>query len=144
MAGYQLKTGPGETDIAGFLAALEPAARAAEAQRLHAIFARVTGYPARIWGGRMVGYGRYAYRYASGHAGESLATGFAPGKTEISVYILPGCADHGAILADLGPHRLGKSCLYIRRLDRIDDSVLARLIRAGLDDLARHWPIHPV
>jgi hypothetical protein len=91
----------------------------------------------------MLGYGRYAYRYASGHAGESLATGFAPGKAELAIYILPGFADFGEILADLGPHRKGKACLYIRRLDAVDEAVLARLIRAGLDDLATRWTVLP-
>ena len=50
--------------------------------------------------------------------GESLATGFAPRKAELVVYILPGYADFGAILRDLGPHRLGKSCLYLRAAGR--------------------------
>jgi hypothetical protein len=92
----------------------------------------------------MVGFGRYAYRYASGRAGDSLATGFAARKAEWSVYIMPGYADHGPILARLGPHRMGKSCLYLRRLDRVDMGALEDLFRAGLADLARHWPVYPV
>lgn len=137
------KTKPQEIGIDAFLDAVEPAQRQDEARRLHALFADVTGYPARIWGGSMVGYGRYAYRYDSGHAGESLATGFAPRKAELVVYILPGYADFSAILSDLGPHRLGKSCLYLKRLDGIDVPTLGRLIRAGLDDLATRWPVLP-
>jgi hypothetical protein len=137
------KTKPQEIGIDAFLDAVEPAQRQDEARRLHTLFSDVTGYPARIWGGSMAGYGRYAYRYDSGHSGESLATGFAPRKAELVVYILPGYADFSAILADLGPHRLGKSCLYLKRLDRIDMPTLGRLIRAGLDDLATCWPIHP-
>lgn len=138
------KTIPQDTGIDAFLGAVEPAQRQDEARRLHALFSATTGYPARVWGGSMVGYGRYAYRYDSGHTGESLATGFAPRKAELVVYILPGYADFGAILADLGPHRLGKSCLYLKRLDGIDMPTLARLIRAGLSDLATRWPIHPL
>jgi hypothetical protein len=91
----------------------------------------------------IAGFGRYAYRYDSGHAGESLATGFSPRKAEISVYIPPGYADFGPILARLGPHRTGKACLYLRRLDRIDLDALADLIRAGLADLGTRWIIHP-
>lgn len=139
----EAKTKPQETDIGAFLDAVEPAPRQDEARRLHALFAEVTGFPARIWGGSMVGYGRYAYRYDSGHSGESMATGFAPRKAELVVYILPGYADFGALLADLGPHRLGKSCLYLKRLDRVDMAVLGRLIRAGLDDLGTRWAVHP-
>lgn len=129
--------------VDAYLSGLDPEARAADARRLHAIFSEVTGYPARLWHGSIVGYGRYAYRYDSGHSGESLATGFAPRKAEHVVYILPGYADFAAILADLGPHKLGKSCLYLKRLDRIDEGALRRLIRAGLDDLATRWTITP-
>lgn len=136
-------TKPQEIGIESFLQGIEPATRRDEARRLHALFSEVTGFPARVWGGSMVGYGRYAYRYASGHSGESLATGFAPRKAELVVYILPGYADFGPILTGLGPHRLGKSCLYIRRLDGIDMAALGRLIRAGLDDLATRWPVQP-
>jgi hypothetical protein len=134
----------GTEAVEAALAALEPDTRRAEAQRLAAIFAEVTGFPARLWPGNIVGYGRYAYRYDSGHSGESLATGFAPRKAEHVVYILPGYAGFGDILAGLGPHRLGKACLYLRRLDRIDETALRHLIRVGLDDLATRWTIHPV
>ncbi|NGM44868.1 DUF1801 domain-containing protein [Rhodobacter sp. SGA-6-6] len=137
------KTQSAPFDRAAWEAGLEPALRA-EAAALLALFSRATGWEPRLWGGSMVGFGRYAYRYASGHAGEPLATGFAARKMEWSVYILPGYADHGAILARLGPHRVGKSCLYLRRLDRVDMAALEDLVRAGLADLARHWPVYPV
>lgn len=137
------KTQPGTIGVEAFLAAVAPPERQAEALRLTEIFRKVTGFEPLIWGGTMVGFGRYRYRYPSGHEGESLATGFAPRKAELVVYILPGYADFGPILADLGPHRLGKSCLYIRRLDRVNDDALSRLIRAGLDDLATRWTVEP-
>ena len=138
-----VNTGPGPETPEAFFSRIHPAARRTEAVRLDAIFRAVTGFRPQVWAGRMLGYGRYAYRYASGHAGESLATGFAPGKAELAIYILPGFADFGEILADLGPHRKGKACLYIRRLDAVDEAVLARLIRAGLDDLATRWTVLP-
>lgn len=66
-----------------------------------------------------------------------------PRKAALSVYIMPGYADFSPILARLGPHRIGKSCLTITRLDAVDTGVLAELIRAGLDDLARRWAVEP-
>jgi hypothetical protein len=125
------------------LAAVEPAHRQAEARRLDALFRAVTGWAPRVWSGRMLGYGRYAYTYASGRSGEALATGFAPGRARHSIYIMPGYADFGPILARLGKHRTGKACLYVNKLGDIDEDVLAVLIRAGLDDLARRWPVIP-
>ncbi|MGQ0567069.1 MAG: DUF1801 domain-containing protein [Gemmobacter sp.] len=138
----QAKTTEGG-DVAAFLAAVQPPDRRDEALVLDALFRRVTGFAPRLWGGSMVGYGRYAYRYDSGHSGVSLATGFAPRKAEMVVYILPGYLDLSDHLTRLGPHRLGRSCLYLRRLGGIDLDVLAEMIRAGLADLGRRWPIEP-
>jgi hypothetical protein len=126
-----------------FLANVEPALRRAEAARLDAIFRAATGFAPRLWAGSMIGYGRYAYRYDSGHSGVSLATGFAPRKAELVIYILPGYAELQPILAELGPHRLGKSCLYLKRLAGVNEDALARLIRAGLADLSTRWTVEP-
>lgn len=117
-----------------------PPDRAGEAHRLDAIFRAATGWQPRLWG-RIVGYGAYDYRYDSGRSGTFLATGFSPGPREHSVHILPGYAEFPEIAARLGPHRRGKSCWYVRRLGAIDEDALADLIRAGLDDLARHWTV---
>ncbi|MBP9184207.1 MAG: DUF1801 domain-containing protein [Fuscovulum sp.] len=136
------KTHSAPLDPATWLAGVDPS-RQDEARRLLDLFGKVTGFAPRLWGPSIAGFGRYAYRYDSGHAGESLATGFSPRKAEISVYILPGYAGFGPILARLGPHRIGKSCLYLRHLDRIDPDALADLIGAGLADLGTRWTIHP-
>jgi len=137
------KTQPTGEDVATFMSGIEPDRRRADAERLDAIFRDVTGFAPEIWTGGIVGYGRYRYAYASRHAGEFLATGFAPREANLVVYIMPGYDDFASILAELGPHRMGKSCLYLTRLDRIDEAALARLVRAGLDDLARRWPVTP-
>jgi hypothetical protein len=136
------KTVPTPVDPTAFLAAL-PEAKRAEALRLDAIFRQATAWVPRMWGPSIVGYGRYRYRYDSGREGDSPATGFAPRAHGFSVYILPGYADYGAILARLGRHRIGKACLELRRLADIDEAVLAELIRAGVADLARRWPVTP-
>lgn len=140
---YDAKTQSAALDREVWLAGVE-AARRDEADRLLALFAEATGWEPRLWGPSMVGFGRYEYRYDSGHSGESMATGFSPRKAELSIYILPGYAEFGTILARLGPHRLGKACLYVRRLDKVDPGVLRELIQAGLADLGKRWPVHPV
>jgi hypothetical protein len=141
MAELKAKSAP--LDRETWLAGVEPARRE-EAGRLLALFGEVTGWEPRLWGPSMVGFGRYVYRYDSGHGGESLAIGFSPRKAELSIYLMPGGGDFGPILARLGPHRMTKACLYIRRLAAVDESVLREVIRAGLEDLARQWPVHPV
>ncbi|MGL4321234.1 MAG: DUF1801 domain-containing protein [Paracoccaceae bacterium] len=117
--------------------------RQAEAARLLEIFAQETGFSPQLWAGNIAGFGRYAYQYDSGHAGESCATGFSPRKADISIYIMPGLEAQGDLLARLGKHRMGKACLYLRRLSDADEAVLRLLIRAGLNALGDCWMITP-
>ena len=135
------KTRPEPVDFATWVQGVEPEARRVEAVELDALFRRVTGFEPCIWTGGIVGYGAYDYTYASGRSGTWMATGFAPRKAKLSVYIMPGYADFGPILERLGPHSKGKSCLYITRLARVDLNVLDELIAAGLRDLETHWPV---
>lgn len=135
------KTKPTGADVDAFLDTVVPARRREDALRLDQIFQNATGFQPRLWGTKLLGYGRYHYVYDSGREGDFLATGFAPRKTSLVVYIMPGYADFTEILADLGKHRLGKSCLYINKLADIDEAVLDRLIRAGLEDLRQRWTV---
>lgn len=136
------KTKPNPVPVADFIAAVEPPARRAEAERLDALFRQVTGFTPAMWGPTIIGYGHYHYRYASGREGDAPATGFSPRKAELSLYIMPGYQDYAALLSRLGKHRLGKSCLYIRHLSEIDMDVLAELIATGLTDLGKFWPVN--
>lgn len=137
------KTVPTGQSVERFLGAVEPARKADEALILDALFRKVTGYAPVMWGPSMIGYGKYNYRYKSGREGEFLATGFSPRKAAHSIYIMPGYADFGDILSRLGKHKLGKSCLYVNKLADVDLDVLSDLIRAGLEDLNRLWPVEP-
>lgn len=130
-------------EVSEFLADVIPARRHEEAAQLDALFREATGFEPWLCKGGMLGYGRYDYTYATGHSGTWLATGFAPRKAKLSIYIMPGYADFGPILARLGMHTKGKSCLYLNKLEDADLDVLTELIRAGLRDLARYWPVQP-
>ncbi|MFM2357166.1 MAG: hypothetical protein RLZZ528_2902 [Pseudomonadota bacterium] len=129
--------------VADFIAAVEPETRREEAQALDALFRKVTGFHPKMWGPTIIGYGRYTYRYESGHGGEMCATGFSPRAKEISIYILPGYQDYQPFLNRLGKHRTGKSCLYVKRLPDIDMAVLGELIAQGVKDLSALWPVEP-
>lgn len=131
------------SEVDAFLNAVAPERRNREGHALNALFQEVTGWQPRFYKGGMVGYGRYDYTYASGRSGSFFATGFAPRKAKLSIYIMPGYADFGEILGRLGKHKIGKSCLYLNKLEDADLDVLAELIRAGLADLATRWPVQP-
>ena len=139
----QNKTQATEAAVSDFIAAVDHPTRRVDAEALDALFRKVTGWQPQMWGPSIVGYGSYHYVYDSGREGDFLATGFSPRKANMSVYIMPGYADFSAILARLGKHKIGKSCLYINKLADIDLDVLEELIRAGLADLDAKWPVRP-
>jgi hypothetical protein len=139
----QNKTAPTDQSVQTFIATIEPAAKRDDAQVLDRLFREVTGFQPIMWGPSIIGYGQYHYVYDSGRQGDFLATGFSPRKARHSIYIMPGYADFGDILARLGKHKMGKSCLYVNKLADIDLDVLAELIRAGLADLNEKWPVQP-
>lgn len=141
MAEGKLK--PAEQSVTEFLTQLEDPQQRKDSLALVEIMSRVTGEKPRMWEYGIVGFGQYRYRYASGHEGEAPIAGFAPRKAEFSIY-LDGRGDTEArdrLLAGLGKHRMGKGCLYVKRLDQIDLGVLEELIRqamvSGLQQAAR-------
>lgn len=137
------KTQPTDRKVEDFLAAVTPDRRRADAFALDALFRRVTGFDPVMWGDSIVGYGRYHYVYKTGREGDFLATGFAPRKANLSLYIMPGYADFGHIMERLGKHKTGAACLYINKLADVDMDVLEELVKAGVERLNTHWPVHP-
>jgi Domain of unknown function (DU1801) len=137
------KTKPTDATPQEFLATVEPEKRRAQSFELLKFFEDITGWKARMWGPSIIGFGEYHYKYDSGREGDFLATGFSPRKANLVLYIIPGYQDYGPILERLGKHKLGKSCLYINKLEDIDMEVLAELVRAGLADLSKKYVVKP-
>ncbi|MBU1174019.1 MAG: DUF1801 domain-containing protein [Alphaproteobacteria bacterium] len=138
------KTGPKSVLPADHVAALGDDIRRCDAERLLALFGALTGARPRMWGPTMIGFGSYQYRLASGRQGDTFVIGFAPRKAEMVIYLMghisnePGFA---ALLQRLGPHRMGKSCLYLRNLDRIDMNVLEELARRSIAALRARYDV---
>ena len=140
-SGSANKTGPTDGDVAAFVAAVPDERRRADARTLVELLGRVTGEPPRMWGGSIVGFGSYHYVYATGREGDAAAAGFSPREASTTVYIPDGFEDHGDLLARLGPHTTSVSCLYLKRLDAVDLSVLEELVhRSYLRTTTRAWP----
>jgi Domain of unknown function (DU1801) len=132
-AKYELKTKATEVSPKDFVAAMEDGPRKKDAEVLLKWMTKVTGLKPKMWGGSIIGFGRYAYTYDSGHSGEMCMTGFSPRKANMVLYILPGYTDISEKLARLGKHKIGKSCLYINKLADVDMDVLEEIVRFGVD-----------
>ena len=130
--------------VAEFLAQVPDEQRREDAHRLCALMQELTGEPPAMWGTSIIGFGSYHYRYASGREGDSPLASFSPRGQHLAIYLVGEFTDrHRSALARLGPHRTGKGCLYVKRLDDVDGDALRELIdrsvrvRKGIDRAAR-------
>jgi hypothetical protein len=102
---------------------------------------RVTGEEPKMWGSSIVGFGTYHYKYKSGHEGDWFVTGFAPRKQNLTVYIMPGFARYDELMAALGKHKTGKSCLYINKLSDVNLVILEDLVRQSVAFMQEAYPV---
>jgi hypothetical protein len=128
------KTRPTEADVGAFLEAIPDQRRRDDARTVCRLMQEVTGEVPVLWGTGIVGFGRVRLRYASGRELDWPVTGFSPRKTATTVYLIDGFEERLDLLARLGPHSTGKSCLYLKRLSDVDLDVLKALIAES----ARH------
>ncbi len=128
------KTGPTDADVGAFLEAIPDQRRRDEARTVCRLMQEVTGEVPVLWGTGIVGFGRVRLRYASGRELDWPVTGFSPRKTATTIYLMDGFEERLDLLARLGPHSTGKSCLYLKRLSDIDLDALKVLIAES----ARH------
>lgn len=136
----EIKTKATEIGVDDFLDAVEDPVRRADGKTVSALMARITGEAPRMWGPTIIGFGSYRYRYDSGHAGEMCRLGFSPRKAELVLYVLGGSEREAALLAKLGKHRTGKSCLYLRKLSDVDLGVLEQLVVEALAQMDAKYP----
>lgn len=138
------KTVAGDASVEAFIAGVDDPRRREEAAQIDALMRRATGEGPRMWGPSIVGYGAYDYAYASGRSGTSMRAGFSPRKGQHVVYLMgewgDAQAEASALLARLGKHSLGASCLNIKRLGDVDMGVLEELVRLNWRVMAERWP----
>ena len=134
------KTQATEASVVSFITAVKPDQKRQDAFELLKIMEDLSGYRAKMWGESIVGLGEYHYKYDSGREGDALRTGFAARAQNISIYIMPGYQDFDDELSRLGKHKIGKSCLYLKRLSDVDTDVLEEMIAKGLMLLAKKYP----
>src|SRR5919106_532368 len=119
------KTKPTSQDVSRFLDSVPDERRREDAKTLCRTMQQITGEPPVLWGPSIVGFGSYHYRYESGREGDAPLAGFSPRKANLVVYLVGGVEDrYPKLLEQLGPHKTGKGCLYLKRLDDVDHAAL--------------------
>jgi len=135
------KTRETKTSVAAFLNAIDDKRKRADAKKVAAMMRKTTGKRAKMWGTAIVGFGTYHYKYESGREGDWALVGFSPRKQNLVVYIMPGFEKFPTLMKKLGKYKTGKSCLYLNKLDDVDESVLEKLIDKSVKLMRKRYNV---
>ena len=138
------KTVPTGLKVSDYLDQIADETRQADCRKIHDMMLDIVGEQPKIWGAKLssgiVGFGEYHYKYESGREGDAPRVGFANRAQSISIYIMPGYQDFSIQLARLGKHKIGKSCLYIKRLSDVDEAVMREMLIEGVRQMDEKYP----
>lgn len=136
----ELKTKVNDASVSDFLNSVEHTQRREDSLVILDMMKEATGTEPKMWGTTIVGFGIHHYTYESGREADWFQVGFSPRKRQLVLYIMPGFSRYEELLSQLGKHKTGKSCLYINKLDDIDQNVLKELIEASINELHERHP----
>ncbi|MBG9613512.1 DUF1801 domain-containing protein [Bacillus cereus] len=137
---YEPKMKETDNSVIEFIESVENEKKKADTYQLLEIFEEVTGYDAKIWGSSIIGFGRYHYKYVSGHEGDAPLVGFSPRKAKISLYLAHESKEREKLLESFGKHTKSKACIYVNKLADIDTNVLKGLI---IHTVETHQKLYP-
>jgi len=132
----ELKTKETAESVHAFLDKIADADRREDCRKVVDIMRSVTKEEPKMWGGSIVGFGRYHYKYASGREGEWPITGFSPRKGDLTLYIMGGFDQFSDLMENLGKYKTAKSCLYIKKLSDVDLVILRKLVAQSVKLMA--------
>lgn len=128
----ELKTRPNDQSVENFLNRVENDTKREDSFSILELMKEETGDEPIMWGDSIVGFGKYSYKYTSGREAEWFLTGFSPRKQNLTLYIMNGFEGYDELLGKLGKHSTGKSCLYIKKLEDVDQEVLRDLVNKSV------------
>jgi hypothetical protein len=134
------KTRMNDADVDDFLDSVHNKSKAEDARKLLEWMSEASGCPPKMWGASIIGFGTYEQTGADGKKTLWMRIGFSPRRRELVAYLMKGFDAHGELLSKLGKHKTGKSCLYIKRLSDIDETVLKQLFAASLHEMSLSHP----
>lgn len=110
----------------------------ADSFRLIELMQKWSGSEPKMFGPTIIGFGIYHYKYASGHEGDAPVLGFSPRKAAFSLYVYSDTERSKLLLADLGKFKIGKACIYVKKLSDINISVLKELCIESIKYINEH------
>jgi hypothetical protein len=139
----ELKTKQTNADVGEFIIAFaDTEQKRKDSFELLELMKDFTGYEPKMWGQSIIGFGSYHYKSdRSKQEGDWPLVGFSPRKAAISLYVYMGTKEHEYLLKDLGKFKMGKACIYIKKLSDINVVVLKQLMKGTIDFLQSKYGI---
>jgi hypothetical protein len=131
------KTTETESSVSDFINTIADETKRNDSFRLVELMEGITGYPVKMWGAAIIGFGSGHYKYASGHEGDVPLAAFSPRKAAISLYLSQNFPGRAELLSKFGKHKTGKGCIYVNKLADIDMDVLKQMITVSVDHYKR-------
>lgn len=129
-----------QASVSAFLNDIKDVEMRKDAKAVVQIMKKITGKKPKMWGTSMIGFGTYTYKRSTGQEGEYFIVGLSPRAKNLTIYIMPGYQDFGDLLVKLGPHKKGKSCLYIKHLSDLHIPTLKKMITLGWKHMLKNYP----
>lgn len=133
------KTKPTGASVKDYIASRANQQQRADVRELMALLKSITNRPPQMWGPSIVGYGSQRYTSDSGRTDEVPLACFAIRGRDLVVYVYAESKKQKALLAKLGKHSMGKSCLYFRQLVDLDKSVLRQIIAGSIAEFRQRY-----
>jgi hypothetical protein len=139
MAKSQNKTQITKYSVNEYVNAIEDIQRRKDVKKVLKMLKEITGEKPVMWGTSIVGFGMYHYKYESGREGDFIKSGFASRKTALTLYTMAGLSRFPQLMENLGKYKTGKSCLYIKKIEDIDQDVLYQLLKKSHDYMTKKY-----
>lgn len=133
----ELKTKETEASVEDFWDGVADETARDDSRKIAEMMAKATGAKAKMWGASIVGFGNRHLKSESGREVDWMEIGFAPRKQNLTLYLNVGEGWDERLLSKLGKHKLGKGCLYFKRLSDVDETVLEKLIEKSVENIRR-------
>lgn len=134
------KTAQTDVSVTEFVNQVENEVKRKDSFKLIKLFKAITGCEPKMWGPTIIGFGNYHYKYASGHEGDAPLAGFSPRKDALTLYMATEFENREQLLAQLGKHKSSKACIYVKKLEDIDQTVLEKIIKNSMEVVTKLYP----
>lgn len=141
MAKVKNKTTETRNSVTDFINLVDDEQKRKDSFAIIKMLKKISGSEPKMWGPSIVGFGSYHYQYESGHEGDAPRLGFSPRKAAISLYIYTDTKENKALLEKLGKFKMGKACIYVKKLSDINEAVFNELAKNSFEIYKKKYPI---